>query len=220
MSVAAVAHYYYALPDTPYAMWVRGELADHLRLPDDGTRVEVVGGEIVVSPGPTLDHNLIVGDVQDRFAEARGDDSGFPWRCVQTTDLNLVPVGDGYVPDLLVIATSVAKEVRRTRARHLLPDQVSLVVEVTSRSNAANDREPNLLRPVFTKWRGYAVAGVDHYLLINRDPRSQQSTLYTDPDPEAGRYESLTTWKFGETIGLPAPFGVDIPTSDWEPWEL
>ena len=29
MSVAAVAHYYYALPDTPYAMWVRGELADH-----------------------------------------------------------------------------------------------------------------------------------------------------------------------------------------------
>ena len=87
---AVTAHFYYALPDTPYAMWIRGELAEHLHLPKDGTRVEVVGSEIIVSPGPTLDHNLIVGDIQDRLAEARGADSEFPWRCVQTTDLDLV----------------------------------------------------------------------------------------------------------------------------------
>jgi hypothetical protein len=220
MSVAAVAHYYYALPDTPYAMWVRGELADHLHLPKDGTRVEVVGGEIVVSPGPTLDHNLIVGDSQDRFAEVRGARPEFPWRCVQTTDLDLVQVGDGYIPDLLVITNDVATEARRARARHLLPDQVGLVVEVTSRSNAANDREPSHLRPVSTKWSGYASTDIAHYLLIDRDPRAPQSVLYTEPDQETGRYQTMTTWKFGETISLPEPSAVEIPTDEWEPWEL
>lgn len=151
---AVTAHFYYALPNTPYAMWIRGELAEHLHLPKDGARVEVVGSEIVVSPGPALDHNLIVGDIQDRFAEARGADSEFPWRCVQTTDLDLVQIRDGYVPDLLVITNEVATEVRQTRARHLLPGQVGLVVEVASRSNAANDREPSHLRPVSTKRSG------------------------------------------------------------------
>jgi Uma2 family endonuclease len=219
MSVAAVAHFYYALPDTPYAMWVRGELADHLHLPNDGTRVEVVGGEIVVSPGPTLDHNLIVGDVQDRFAEARGLNTDFPWRCVQTTDLNLVQIKDGYIPDLLVISRAVAAEVREVRARHLLPEQVDLVVEVTSPSNAPNDREPSHLRPVPTKWRGYAAAGIAHYLLIDRDPRAPVSTLYTEPHVGTGRYESSATWKFGETIKLPEPFGIEIPTDDWQHWQ-
>ncbi|MCP2340085.1 hypothetical protein [Actinomadura rupiterrae] len=38
------------LPDTPANMWARGELHDFLRLPHDGTRVEIIGGEIVVSP--------------------------------------------------------------------------------------------------------------------------------------------------------------------------
>jgi hypothetical protein len=112
-------------------MWVRGELADHLRRPNDGTRVEVVGGEIVGSPGPPFDHKLIVGDIQALFAESRGADPQFPWRC-----------------------------------------------------NAANDREPSRLRPVSTKWSGYASTGVAHYLLIDRDPRAPQSALYTEPGPE------------------------------------
>lgn len=62
MSVAAVAHF--MLPDSPYAMWVRDELASYLHLPKDGTRVEVIGGEIVVSPGPSVDHNGMVRDIE------------------------------------------------------------------------------------------------------------------------------------------------------------
>lgn len=217
-NVSAVAHYY-TLPDTPYDLWVRGELAGFLHLPDDGTRVEVIGGEIVVSPGPTLDHNLIVSDIGDRFAEVRATDANFPWRCVQTTDLNLVRVGDGYVPDLLVIRSEVASDARRTRARYLLPHQVDLVVEVTSRWNAANDREPAHLRAVPTKWRGYASTGIPHYLLVDRDPRTPQIKLYTDPDIHGGTYGTATTWKFGETVELPQPFGLRIPTDEWEPWD-
>ncbi|MCO6007697.1 Uma2 family endonuclease [Actinoallomurus purpureus] len=214
--MSAVAHYY-TLPDTPYDLWVRGELAGFLRLPDDGTRVEVIGGEIVVSPGPTLAHNLIVSDINDRFAEARATVPGFSWRCVQTTDLNLVRLGDGYVPDLLVIDVDVAREARQTAARYLLPPQVDLAVEVTSPSNAANDREPGQLRLTSTKWGGYAATGIPFYLLVDRDPRLPRTTLYAHPNVHAGTYETLTTWKFGETIHLPEPFGLDITTDDWEP---
>ncbi|GII78138.1 hypothetical protein Sru01_31200 [Sphaerisporangium rufum] len=81
MSVAAVAHRHYLLPDTPYAMWVRDELAGFLDLPKDGTRVEVIAGEIVVSPGPSLSHNMIVGDIQKSAARAEFADPGFPWEC-------------------------------------------------------------------------------------------------------------------------------------------
>jgi Uma2 family endonuclease len=217
-NVSAVAHYY-TLPDTPYDLWVRGELAGFLHLPDDGTRVEVIGGEIVVSPGPTLAHHLIVSDISDRFAEVRAAEAGFTWRCVQTTDLNLVRLGDGYVPGLLVIDADVAREARQTGARHLLPTQVDLAVEVTSPSNAANDREPGRLGRRPTKWGGYASTGIPYYLLVDRDPRLPRTTLYADPDVHAGTYEALTTWKFGETIELPEPFGLRIPTDEWEPWD-
>ncbi|GAB3985293.1 Uma2 family endonuclease [Actinoallomurus acanthiterrae] len=208
-----------SFPDTPYDLWVRRELADFLRLPDDGTRVEVIGGEIAISPGPTLTHGLVIGDINDRFAEARATRTEFSWRCVQTTDLNLMRLGDGYVPDLLVIDVEVAREARQTGARYLLPPQVDLAVEVTSPSNAANDREPGQLRMKPTKWGGYAATGIPYYLLVDRDPQMPRTTLYARPDVHAGTYETLTTWKFGETIHLPEPFGLDIPTDDWEPWD-
>ncbi len=37
------------LPHEAFALRVRDELADYLHVPDDGSRVEIVGGEIVVS---------------------------------------------------------------------------------------------------------------------------------------------------------------------------
>ncbi|NDU72585.1 hypothetical protein GWI34_08085 [Actinomadura sp. DSM 109109] len=52
MSIFATVHHHRELPDTPYNLWLRDELADVLDLPRDGTRVEIVGGEIIVSPGP------------------------------------------------------------------------------------------------------------------------------------------------------------------------
>jgi hypothetical protein len=30
----------------------------------------------------------------------------------------------------------------------------------------------------------------------------------------------MTAWKFGETISLPEPFGIKIPTGEWLPWEI
>lgn len=107
---------------------------------------------------------------------------------------------------------------RKAKAPHLLPEQVKLVVEVTSRSNAAYDRQPTLRHTGATKWTGYAQAGIPNYLLIDRDPRRAKAILYFDPDSESGTYERLRTWEFGESIRLPEPFGVEINTGEWEPW--
>jgi Uma2 family endonuclease len=217
-TVSAVAHYS-TLPDSPYILWERGELARYLHLPDDGSRCEVIGGEISVSPGPTLNHNLIVSEIHRAFNRAEVADPSFRWIPVQSTDLNLVRIGDGYIPDLLLMTHEVAAEVRQAHARYLEPHQVELVVEVTSRSNAANDREPTPLRPGASKWSGYARTAIPFYLLVDRSPRIARTTLYTEPDIHAGTYKALSTWEFGETIKLPEPFAVEIPTGDWEPWE-
>lgn len=217
VSVTAVAHIH-TLPDTPYNLWVCGELDRHLHLPDDGTRVEVIGGEIVVSPGPTVGHNGIVQDIADSMVETRITDPAFPWRCVQTTDLNLSGIRDGYVPDLIVADVKILMEARRAEAPHLFAHQVGLVVEVTSRWNAADDRQPTLRRSSATKWNGYAQVGIPYYLLIDRDPGRAQAILYSSPDQSSGGYAHIHSWEFGEVIRLPEPFGFEISTDDWEPW--
>jgi len=212
--VSTVAHFH-ALPDTPYNLWLRDELA----LPNDGTRVEVVAGDMVVSPGPTYDHNLIVQDVQRALFAAETATPGFRWRCVHTMDLNLSDIHDGYIPDLIILDVDTSTKARDTHVRHLLPDQVGMVMEVTSRSNAADDRQPTLRRSTGTKWNGYAQVEVAYYLLVDRAPRSAQAVLYSDPDPASGSYLHFESWKFGETIHLPEPFGFEIGTDEWRVWD-
>lgn len=43
-------------------------------------------------------------------------------------------------------------------------------------------------------------------------------TLFGEPDHEAGTYRTLDTWKFGEAVRLPEPFGFEIRTDLWRPW--
>lgn len=217
-NLSAVARYH-TLPDTPYNLWLRDELADHLHLPGDGTRVEVVGGEMVVSPGPTHEHNLIAQDVQRALFAVEIAEPDFRWRCVHTMDLNLSDIQEGYIPDLIVLDAEVAARARDVHARHLLPEQVEMVVEVTSPANAADDRQPVLRRSTGTKWNGYAQVEVPYYLLVDRAPRSVQAVLYSDPDPASGAYLHFESWKFGEPIRLPAPFGFEIGTDEWLPWD-
>jgi Uma2 family endonuclease len=137
VSVDAIAHY--SLPDSPYNLWVRDELADHLHLPDDGTKVEVVGGEIIVSPGPDYGHNAIIEDIRHCMSVARVANSSFPWRCAQTQDVNLSEIHDGHTPDLCVVDKETDRQARRIRLKKLLPEHLSLVLEVTSPSNAKKE---------------------------------------------------------------------------------
>jgi Uma2 family endonuclease len=218
VSITAEARLGVELPDTPYALWARGELDDHLHLPDRLFRVEVIGGEIVVSPAPALEHGGIVQDIADSVAEARFGRPGFPWKCIQGTGMDLVGIRDGYVPDLMILEAETLREARQAGVRYLVPDQVELVIELTSPSNANDDRKPAALRPEPTKWNGYARAEIPYYLLVDRDPKAARTTLFSIPDQGTGAYLHEDSWAFGETVVLPDPIGLEIPTVEWTSW--
>ena len=218
--VPATVRLQQTLPAPAHELWARGELLDELGIRDDGrVRVEIIGGEIVVSPGPTYDHAGIVGDLHREFNRAQFADPDFPWRPVQNTDFNLDGIAEDYLPDLVVVDTEVDHGARKAKARFLLPRQIALAVEVTSRWNADDDREPGPKRERQSKWNGYALVGVPHCLLIDRDPRRLTATLYSVPDSDGGVYQESRAWRFGEELALPEPFGVTVPTGDWDAWD-
>jgi Uma2 family endonuclease len=199
-----------------YDLWVKGELHEVIGVPDDGrTRVEIIGGEIVMSPGPLFQHARIATDIHNAIARAGSPE--FPWRAVQGMDFNLERINDGYIPDLVVMS-AVEFDVADGDARHLTVRQISMVVEITSKSTAADDREPGPRRERPTKWNGYAREQVPFYLLVDRDPRIAKTTLFTKPDPVTGAYRTSRAWAFGVTVVLPDPFGVEIATDFWDPW--
>jgi Uma2 family endonuclease len=218
--VAQVPSHPSLLPDTPYNLWLRDELADLLLLPHDGTRVEIIGGEIVVSPGPEYRHNRIAGYIQDCVAVARATTPSFRWHCVQGQDVNLSDIHDGYIPDLCILHEENDRRAEEEGLKKFLPEHLHLVVEVTSPTNASDDRRPSARRSTSTKWNGYARAGVPYYLLVDRAPTAARTTLFSIPDRDAGEYRHAIEWKFGETIRLPEPFGFDIPTDRWKPWSV
>ncbi|RFS85660.1 Uma2 family endonuclease [Actinomadura spongiicola] len=219
VSIIAAACRYHELPDTPYNLWMRDELADALELPHDGTRVEIIGGEMIVSPGPDYGHNAVIRGIQQRFFAAELTDPSFPWRCITTQDVKLSDIHDGYIPDLCVLSVENDKQARTAQLKKLPPRSLELVVEVTSPNNAFVDREPRRRHPAFTKWIGYARVGVPYYLLVDRDPREARTTLFTQPDPTSGEYRESVSWAFGEAVKLPEPFCLEIPTDEWEPWQ-
>lgn len=108
---------------------------------------------------------------------------------------------------------------RESEARQPSPDEVELVVEITSPSHPGYDREPTPQRPV-TKWSGYARVEIPYYLLIDRDPKAARITLYSVPDQGSGAYLHQDTWDFGETVRLPDPFDFEISTAKWRPWNV
>jgi Uma2 family endonuclease len=219
VSITTEARLGVQLPDTPYALWARGELDDHLHLPDRHFKVEIIGGEIVVSPAPALEHGGIIQDIVEVIVEARITDPAFSWKSIQCTGMDLVGIQDGYVPDIMLLDEEIFAAARKARVSYLVPDQIELVIEVTSPSNAGDDRELGPRRTRITKWNGYARAEIPYYLLVDRDPKIARATLFSIPDQNAGAYLHQESWKFGETVRLPDPFGLEIPTGEWQPWD-
>ncbi|WP_157964079.1 Uma2 family endonuclease [Actinocorallia populi] len=203
------------LPDTPHALFVRGELADAVGAPE-GARVEVVGGEVIVSPAPSVGHAKIVWYVAQAFARQEGADH--EWECLSGPNLDLVEAEKKYgaIPDLVVGEAPEAELSLQPEVSCLVSDEVELVMEVTSPSNACHDRPPRDGRA--TKWNGYARAEVPYYLLVDRDPKVAQVVLYTIPDAAAGAYLDKQVWSFGEDVVLPDPFRLRIPTHKWALW--
>ncbi|MGZ3098848.1 Uma2 family endonuclease [Streptomyces sp. H72] len=166
----------------------------------EGFRAELIEGEIVVTPPPDGDHedyiNLIVKQVIRR-SRTDMDFSG-------NKGLKLRSGGacpkDHAIPD----GTFAPTDLRLYRgADPWMPcEGVALVLEVTSTRPQA-DRE--------AKRRCYARGGIPLYLLVDREASS--ITLFSDPEKDD--YREHRTRPLGKPLALPAPFDLDLDTTDF-----
>ncbi|KUJ69782.1 restriction endonuclease [Streptomyces albus subsp. albus] len=167
----------------------------------EGWRAEIDEGSITLVPPPGLRHNVIAIDVQRAL-----------YRCLpegldvfQTLGVHITPLERLYVPDLVVIERALVTAAAEEReAASVDAADALLVVEVTSRSNARDDRTKKL-------W-AYAHAPVPLYLLVDRWHEGGPTvTLFSDPS--GGVYQSSVQVPFGKSVELPEPFGIELDTS-------
>ncbi|MPY44305.1 Uma2 family endonuclease [Streptomyces phyllanthi] len=163
-----------------------------------GCKVEIIEGLITVTPRSPNAHHYIAGRIQRRLYEVIREHWGIYQRLGAA-----VPSRLGlYVPDLLV----VPEEELSGDDCFIPAGEAELVMEITSKATAANDRTH--------KAAGYAAAGIPLYLLIDSlTPDGPTITLYGEP--KGDHYRPLGTAKFGEALKLPAPFDLVIDTSEF-----
>ncbi|MER6060221.1 Uma2 family endonuclease [Streptomyces sp. NPDC001792] len=165
----------------------------------EGCKVEIIEGIVTVAPPPSNAHNDIADLVQRELYKVIPRD----WGIYQTLG-TAVPSRDGlYMPDLAV----APREALRVEKRNYVPAAAAeLVVEITSKSNASNDR--------IKKAAGYAQASVPLYLLIDSwAPGGPTITLYGEPQGDV--YRVLRAGKFGDEFMLPEPFNLELDTSEF-----
>ncbi|MFI9565538.1 Uma2 family endonuclease [Streptomyces rishiriensis] len=165
----------------------------------EGCKVEIIEGIVTVAPPPSNAHNDIADQVQRELYQVIPREWGI-YRTLGTA----VPSREGlYIPDIAV----APKEVLRAEDGNCIPASAAeLIVEITSKTNASNDR--------IKKAAGYAQAGVPLYLLIDGwAPGGPTVTLYGEPHGDV--YRVLWAGKFGDTVELPEPFGLKLDTGEF-----
>lgn len=162
----------------------------------EGSKVEIIEGIITVSPAPSAAHNGITWKIQRSLTRVLPED----WGIYQTLALAVPSRLGMFIPDLVVAPEGVLE------GNYIPAAAAEFVAEVTSTSNARHDR--------ISKPAAYAAAGIPFYLLVDRwAPGGPTATLYGEPKSDV--YRVLSAVKFGETIKLPAPFDLDIDTSEF-----
>ncbi|MFF0535359.1 Uma2 family endonuclease [Streptomyces coelicoflavus] len=158
--------------------------------------LEFIDGRIGVKQVTDGDHDTIVSWLAKRCIQARPDLDVYHARGLRV---------DGY---------------RQSRARPdavLVPEAhfagygewadpagALMVVEVTS-YDSDTDRRDRHEKPAV-----YGQAGIPLYLLIDRDICT--ITVHSGPDRQVGGYRDARVTKFGETLVLPDPVGIELDT--------
>ncbi len=109
---------------------------DWLQLPDDGTRYEVIDGELYMSPPPAIPHQTSSGNLDFSFRRhVRDHDLGRIFTAPVGVRLPGYPVP--FQPDIVFISKA-REHIISTRYIEGVPD---LIVEILSPSNWAYDRD-------------------------------------------------------------------------------
>lgn len=164
----------------------------------EGWRVELIEGEICVTPPANGEHEEIVSEVNHQVGRKVRDDSLRNFTGIGLTVPGSSATGH-VVPDLVIAPKGSFGDQEEWHE----PSPILLVAEVTSDSTAAHDREKKI--------RGYARAGIPVYLLIDRE--EWQVTVYSEPSGD--EYAKGAQHKMGLAVPLPAPLGFDLDTAEF-----
>ena len=133
--------------------------ADLLDMPDDGQRYEIIGGELIVSPPPTWDHQQVIGRLfevlRDYARESNGGQVAFAPFGV------LLSPHDAVEPDLIFLSARRPRVPGRDNTIDYPPD---LVGEVISPSSRRKDR--------VAKMALYTRSGIPEYWTADPGERS------------------------------------------------
>lgn len=173
-------------------IWTLDDLYD---IPDDGHRYEIFDGSLLMSARPALPHQVAA----NRLFRLLQDSAPPGITAVTEAAVDLgkhVPV-----PDVVVAPGSV---VWAPDARHLLPSEVMLAVEVVSPSSATRDR--------VLKFAVYAQAGIPAYWIVElRGPDGPQVSMY---ELAGGLYREVRTVRAGEDVEVVSPYPLRLRPAD------
>lgn len=178
---------------------VREEEWESLAVPD-GYRAEIIAGELVVTPGPPLDHRRAQGRLHSRLNAAAppGYEAVFEpeWRLAVAGVVAMAPV-----PDLVVISTDVAGP--------RLTDPPLLAVEVRSRSDRERLADGRTRRE--GKLADYAANGVEDYLEIDLTAQTPTALRY---ELRGGELVEVQRAEGSEPLAATRPFSYTIVPAD------
>ncbi|GGQ53289.1 Uma2 family endonuclease [Streptomyces flaveolus] len=171
-------------------------IAEANRLMDrnPGYRVEIIGGQLLVTPPPDGPHSRALTKLMRPFIAAGLDDGETEVR--QGIGLWLTTDAEDYaIPDLAIVDADVDDHLVENNCYD--PVCFRLVLEVTS-SNWKNDLK--------AKVTAYAAAMVPVYVIVDR--KHQRLHVLTDPD--CADYSTHRVHSPGETVTLPGSLGAEV----------
>ena len=141
---------------------------DYARLPDDGRRYEVIGGNLHVRPAPRTNHqDVILALAATLRRHVLETDAGKVY--ISPIDVVLPDLANPVQPDILFVGKKRLEMIKENFVEGV-PD---LIVEVLSPGNPAHDRR--------TKYALYEEAGVKEYWIVDPDECTVDVyTLYSE----------------------------------------
>ncbi|MYT68690.1 Uma2 family endonuclease [Streptomyces sp. SID8367] len=171
-----------------------GEAVDRLSQALPRHRVEVLKGNIVVTPPPDGPHQETLDELGYLFRQVGGRDAGIKALAGIGLWLGTGP-DDRAEPDWAIVETDYKDA--HVKQNYYAANVFRLVLEVTS-SNWEND--------LITKVESYAAARIPVYVVADR--KHDQVVLFSEPLGES--YGERTVYKRGETVPVPKSVGVAL----------
>jgi|SRR5581483_10172425 len=161
-------------------------------------RPEYVEGMVVIPPPADDNHNETIQEILFQFRQAgvrlAGTGNGYATE-LSGADLLALVIPDFYVRRRR--PCDLDEAFRRAHQGWYPIKMISLAGEITS-TNHETDTGP--------KYRSYAEAGVDVYVVVHRLERKVY--VFSDPVPGERRYDTVTETSLGQKVRLPAPYPV------------